>query len=280
MPSATQRALLVVLVAALAAPTGARGAMTSLVSAPEEQPQQQDFRWSGRIADDKWLEIKGVNGDIHATSTSGGEVEVVAVKRAGRRGRVEDVRIQVVPHGDGVTICAVYPAPHDRPENRCEAGDEHNSNVRDNDTSVDFEIRIPRGVNFYGATVNGEVEAEGLPADARVSSVNGDVTVTSAGVVEASTVNGSIVASTGRADPGRLLNFSTVNGSINLTVPSNFRARVRASGLNGSVRSDFPLEHERGRYVGFSAEGEIGDGGRTLRMETVNGSISIRRRDS
>jgi len=128
--------------------------------------------------------------------------------------------------------------------------------------------------------VNGEVMAEGLLSDATVSTVNGDVTVTAAGVVEAATVNGSIRASTDQADPGRTLSFSTVNGSITLNVPHDFRAHVRASGLKGGVSSDFPLRERRGEFVGFSAEGEIGEGGHTLRMETVNGSISIRRSDS
>jgi hypothetical protein len=270
---------LALLAFAPAAPTVAVAAAPSIV-AWERPATQEDFRWSGRIEAGDWITIKGINGDVHAVSTSGDQVEVVAVKREGRRGNAADVRIDVVTHEDGVTICAVYPAPEDHGPNRCEAGEDSNNSVHNNDTSVEFEVRVPRGVNFRGGTVNGEVSAEDLPADATVSSVNGDVEVTAAGVVEASTVNGSIQAATHRADPGRTLHFSTVNGSITLRVPRDFRARVRASGLNGRVNSDFPLEHEHGRYVGFSAEGEIGSGGRTLRMETVNGSIAIRRADS
>ena len=142
---------------------------------------------------------------------------------------------------------------------------------------VEWVVRVPRGVHFLGTTVNGAISASNMPADANVSTVNGAVTVSAAGVVEASTVNGDIDATTGRADAGRDLQFETVNGDIVLRVPANFRARVDAELLNGRIQSDFPLEIHRGRFVGSSAEGEIGRGGRRLHMETVNGNLEIRR---
>lgn len=238
---------------------------------------QDDFRWTGRLAAGQRLEIKGVNGAIHAEPASGSEVEVTAVKRRGREGRLQDVRIERVTHDGGVTICAVYPSRSSRRPNRCTAGDDWEANVQDNDVSVDFRVRVPRGVNFLGSTVNGAVRASGMPADAKVSTVNGGVTVSAAGVVEASTVNGNIEAATGRADPGRDLDFTTVNGNITLTVPAAFRARVRASLLNGDIGGDFPLDINRGRFVGESATGQIGRGGHELHLETVNGNLTIRR---
>lgn len=241
------------------------------------QPPQQDFRWSGTMAAGQRLEIKGVHGAIHAEPAPGSEVVVTAVRRAGRKGRVEDVRIERVAHGNGLTICAIYPSPGGSRPNRCTAGDEWQSNVQDNDVSVEFTVRVPRGVHFLGATVNGAVRAHNLPADATVSTVNGAVAVSAAGVVEASTVNGNIEASTGSANPGRDLDFTTVNGNVTLQVPANFRARVRASLLNGDIGGDFPLDVNRGRFVGESATGQIGAGGHELHLETVNGNIAIRR---
>lgn len=238
---------------------------------------QDDFRWRGPVAAGDWIEIKGVNGGIRAEAADGNEVEVTAVKRRGREGRPEDVRIERVAHDGGVTICAIYPSSRRSRPNRCTAGDEWNSSVDDNDTRVEFVVRVPRGVHFLGATVNGAVEARSMPADATVSTVNGAVSVSAAGVVQASTVNGDVDVSTGRADAGRNLNFSTVNGDITLEVPAGFRARVDAELLNGRIRSDFPLSMSRGEYVGRSAEGEIGGGGRELRLRTVNGDIEIRR---
>lgn len=238
---------------------------------------QDDFRWSGTLRPGQRLEIKGVHGAIRAEPSSSGQVEVTAVKRRGERGRLEDVRIERVAHDGGMTICAVYPSPRSGRPNRCTPGDDWSTNVQGNDVRVEWVVRVPRGVNFLGSTVNGDVSARQLPADAQVSTVNGAVTVSAAGVVEASTVNGDIEASTGRADPGRDLEFTTVNGDIVLRVPAGFRASVDASLLNGDIESDFPLEIERGRHVGARAEGQIGRGGRRLKMETVNGNLEFRR---
>lgn len=243
----------------------------------EQAGTQQDWRWSGAVSTGDWIEIKGVNGDVRAERADGSQVVVTARIREGRRGRAGDVRIQRIETEDGVTICAIYPSRPDRERNRCTAGDEWNSNVHDNDTEVDFVVQVPRGVHFRGATVNGEMEALDMPADAIVSTVNGSVNVTAAGVVEAVTVNGSIEATTGAADPDRNLEFRTVNGSITLSVPRSFEARFRASVLNGNISSDFPVNVNRGRYVGARASGEIGDADRTLRMETINGNIRLRR---
>ncbi|HEV2150627.1 MAG TPA: DUF4097 family beta strand repeat-containing protein [Longimicrobiaceae bacterium] len=237
----------------------------------------QDFRWSGVIPAGQRVEVKGINGAIRAEPSSGREVEVTAVRRAGRRGDVEDVRIETVPHDGGVTICAIYPTPRGQRENRCTPGENWQASNDNNDVSVDFVVRVPRGVHFLGRTVNGAVEAERMPANAFVSTVNGAVRVSAVGVVEASTVNGDIDAATGTANPGRDLEFRTVNGNITLRVPADFRAQVRAKLLNGNVSSDFPITVTRGRFVGAGASGEIGSGGRRLDLETVNGSIRIRR---
>ncbi|MBA3969471.1 MAG: hypothetical protein H0X52_05160, partial [Gemmatimonadetes bacterium] len=64
---------------------------------------QQDFRWSGVVPAGQRVEIKGVFGDVRAEAASGSEVEVSAVRRAGRQGRVEDVRVETVKHEGGVT---------------------------------------------------------------------------------------------------------------------------------------------------------------------------------
>src|SRR2546430_12779216 len=63
------------------------------------------------------------NGDIDAVAGSG-EVEVTAVKHA-HRSDPDEVKIQVVQHEDGVTICAVY--PRDRKSTRLNSSHSQNS---------------------------------------------------------------------------------------------------------------------------------------------------------
>ena len=51
---------------------------------------QGDFQWQGQLTSGQAIEIKGVNGDIRATASSSGQVEVIAVRTA-RRGNPADV---------------------------------------------------------------------------------------------------------------------------------------------------------------------------------------------
>jgi hypothetical protein len=183
------------------------------------------------------------------------------------------VTIEVVEHDEGVTICAVYPGRSG--ENECRPGG-GKMNVRNNDTKVDFTVRVPAGVRFRGHTVNGDVEAEGLEGDVSAHTVNGGIQVSTSGFAEATTVNGSIRAEMGRADWSGDLDFSTVNGSITVLLPSEVNAEVRASTVNGSIETDFPLTVS-GRFSRRRMQGVIGDGGRDLNFETVNGSIRLRR---
>src|SRR6266851_5403712 len=212
--------------------------VAGLALVPRAAPAQGEFHWKGKIAPGKAIEIKGVNGDVRAVAGSG-DVEVTAVKHA-RRSDPDDVKIEVVQHEDGVTICAVYPSDGRR-ENTCDAGDDGHMNVRNNDVTVDFTVRVPAGVRFLAQTVNGE-----------------------------------IVASLGRATWSEALEFRTVNGGITLDLPAGLSTEVRAKTVNGDIQTDFPLM-VTGRLGPRSVRGTIGSGGRRLALETVNGTIRLRK---
>src|ERR1043166_1028194 len=109
---------------------------TGVALTARQAAAQQEFHWKGAIAAGKAIEIKGINGDVRAVAGSG-DVEVTAVKHA-RRSDPDDVKIEVVPHAAGVTICAVSPSDG-RQENSCEAGEGGHMNVRDNDV-VEIEV--------------------------------------------------------------------------------------------------------------------------------------------
>jgi len=237
----------------------------------------QDFRWHGAIPQGSSIEIKGVNGDIRAEPSGSNEVEVVAEKHA-RHDNPDDVRIEVVPHGSDVTICAVYPTKEsDRRPNECAPGKGGRMNVQNNDVTVRFTVRVPAGVTLIGHTVNGNVEATRLNGDVDLNTVNGSITFsTTAGVRAASTVNGSIVGSVGRADWTDTLSMESVNGSITLTLPQALSTEVRASTVNGDITSDFPMIMS-GRIDRRRLHGTIGGGGRMLALDSVNGSITLRR---
>lgn len=235
----------------------------------------KDWVWKGRIARGDAIEIKGVNGDVHAEGISGDEVEVVARLRA-RRSDPASVTIEVVEHEGGVTICAVYPSRSGGRPNECRPGGGGRMNVRKNDVKVEFTVRVPSGVRFIGRTVNGDVDARGIEADAQAYTVNGSVDISTEGVAEATTVNGSITVSMGRSDWKGALDFTTVNGGVTLEMPDDLSCDVSVSTVNGKISSDFPLT-VMGRFSPRHLKGTIGKGGRTLVIKTVNGSVELRR---
>ena len=233
----------------------------------------QDFNWRGSLNQGQSIEIKGVNGDVRAEPSGSNQVEVVAAKSA-RRSDPASVTFAVVPHAGGVTICAVYPSRDGRP-NECAPGKGGRMNTQDNDVTVRFTVRVPAGVSLVGKTVNGEIEATRLNGDVDLSTVNGTIEFSTTGLARASTVNGSIRGSMGRADWRDALEMSTVNGSITLTFPQGLDTDFRASTVNGDINTDFPVATRR--VTRRSLEGTIGGGGRSLSLETVNGSITLKR---
>jgi hypothetical protein len=236
----------------------------------------EDFRWQGRLSAGKAIEVKGINGSIEAATADSDEVSVVARKR-GRRSDLDLVRVEMVEHEGGVTVCALYPPRRSDRPNVCRPGEGTSGGGHSNsEVEVEFEVRVPKGVRFVGRTVNGGVEATGLPDDAEAHTVNGSVRVTAVGEVRATTVNGSIRATLGRADGHEPLSFKTVNGGITVELPGTAAADVHAETVNGGIETDFPLT-VKGKWVGRRLDGTIGAGGRRLELETVNGSITLRK---
>lgn len=233
-----------------------------------------DFRWSARLEPGRILEVKGVNGPVFVERASGDEAVVTALASA-RRSDPDEVRIEVVEHAEGVTLCAVYPTRRGERENYCGPGSSGRMNTERNDTKVEFRVRLPAGVRFSGRTVNGDVEAHGLASDVTLSTVNGDVDVSTSGYAEASTVNGSIEARMGSMDVEEGLTFKTVNGSVTLDLPDDVDADLDARWVNGGLDSDLPLRLN-GRMSRQRAQGVLGRGGPRLSIATVNGSVRIR----
>jgi hypothetical protein len=236
---------------------------------------QERFDWRGRVDRGKAIEIKGINGEITAVAASGNEVRVSAEK-TGRRSDPDDVKIEVVEHDGGVTICAVYPSGRGG-ENECRPGSGGRMNVRDNDVNVDFRVEVPAGVVFVARNVNGGVTATSLQSDVRAWTVNGGIDVRTSGIVQANSVNGAITAAMGGSAWSGTLEFETVNGSIAVEIGGELNAEVRASTVNGGISTDFPLTIQ-GRFGPRRLNGTVGSGGRTLSLTTVNGEIELKKR--
>lgn len=236
---------------------------------------QEEWSWNGQVPAGRTLEIKGVNGGIRAVAAGGSEVRVRATKRA-RRDDPRDVRMVVLEHAGGVTICAVYPHRSDSRPNECAAGTGGRNSVQNNDVSVEWEVQVPRGVNFTARTVNGGIDATGMTGRTIARTVNGGIKLETSGIGEAATVNGGIDATLGRSDWTDEIAFRTTNGSVEVTFTRDLNAQVNAGTVTGNIDTDFPLE-VRGRFLNRRISGTVGSGGRMLTLETTNGNIRLRR---
>ncbi|HET7111936.1 MAG TPA: DUF4097 family beta strand repeat-containing protein [Gemmatimonadales bacterium] len=245
----------------------------AMIAALQGSQQTQDFHWSGTLAAGKTISIRNVNGDVRAVAASGNQVEVTGIKHA-RRSDPASVQIKVEQTDEGAIICVLYP---NQQGNSCEDRRSNGRNNDNNDVSVDFTVHVPSSVLLSAHTVNGDVSAEGLGADAEIGTVNGDASVETNGFAEASSVNGSVDVVMGRADWSGSANYRSVNGPVSVTLPDGASTEVRASTVNGDIDTDFPLT-VRGKFGPRSLRGTIGNGGRTLAIETVNGSINIRKK--
>lgn len=270
------------------------------------QERDRDFNFSDRIAAGAWLRVHSTHGDIRVTRASGDRVEVVGRKSGDD---AADLRITAVRNGDDVTICAVFEGA------QCDAEGIRSSRrwSHDGEGSVDFEVRLPRGVKIRAATGNGEVAVSGATAEVqatsgngavsvassggpvRASSGNGDIDVseaggevtarsgngdirvtTTAGPVTASTGNGSIDARMSSLTGTEDMAFRTGNGDVSVTLPANFEGEIEARLPNGRLESDFPLRVE-GRLDPRRLRATIGGGGRRITITSGSGGAEIRK---
>jgi beta-lactamase regulating signal transducer with metallopeptidase domain len=239
----------------------------------------QETAWRGTLRPGQTLAVHGISGGITASGVRGSTGEVRAERRV-RRGDAAAVRIEAVEHAGGVTVCALWQR---RDGGWATCGPDGLSGQIDGghgiDADVVFTASVPEGVHFVGATVSGDVRAEGIGGNARVTSVSGNVAASAAGHVRATTVSGDVEARMGATDWSGRLSLTSISGNVRVWLPEGAAADVNASSFSGDIRSEFPLEAAR-RRIGSRATGRIGAGGRQLSLQTMSGSVRIHRAGS
>lgn len=223
----------------------------------------KNFHWNGKLAADQTVTVKTINGEIRAEPSSGSEVEVTA-EASGEY--AQEVNFEVRQDSNGVTICETYPH-HDS----CSG---HSSNHNNNDrTRIHYNVRVPAANRFAGRSVNGSVTAMNLDRPVSAKTVNGMVKVSTKSWAEGESVNGSVEVMMGSADWTGTLHIASVNGSIHVGLPANANAEIDVRSVNGSFNSELPVVSQS--FMSRHVQGRVGNGGRELRLETVNGSVRL-----
>jgi hypothetical protein len=143
-----------------------------------------------------------------------------------------------------------------------------------NETRVDYDLRVPSSVALDLHTVNGRIETHGVDGETRAVTVNGKVKIDTPGSseVEAHTVNGGIEARFGKSFQGATL--KTVNGGVIAALPLSASFTGDFSQVNGDIEAAFPL-NIHSRRGSRRVSGEVNGGRYELRITTVNGDIKI-----
>lgn len=275
------------------------------VIAAAQEPSDDLFTWSGRLAAGATFGIRHYNGPIDVRESTTDRVEFRAERRNRRSG---EMSFAVENTSDGVTICGVW-----RGRNACDSDRRGGGDWNEGPPSSRLTVLLPKGVRLHANTGNGDVTVEKASNDVEVRSGNGDVRITlTAGQVDVTTGNGEleidgatgpvrattgngrvyVLTSTGpvtaRTGNGEIdvrmktltgtsdMQFTTGNGSVTVALPSNFNGEIDASTGHGEFRSDFEIRI-LGRLNPRHIRGTIGEGGRRIRMSTGNGRLELRK---
>ncbi len=160
--------------------------------------------------------------------------------------------------------------------------------------SLDLEIQVPTRTNLKLSVVNGsEVVVDAVEGEVEVSNVNGSITLNNiAGAIMAHSINGTVKATLARATPDKAMAFTSLNGIVDVTLPSSMKANLKLRSDRGDVFTDFDVQtrpatptagdnqRRGGKFridVNRAIYGTINGGGPEVELRTFNGSVYVRK---
>jgi len=235
---------------------------------------QETWTRSYKLAPGSRLELINTNGKISAEPAEGDSVEVSGIRTAkASSDEAAKELLAKIEMREEVGATSV----------RIEVRTPRLSGMSGH--QVEWTIKVPRGVNVDLRTVNGGVRLTGLQGDIAAKTTNGGVS--GKGIVsqnvQATAVNGGIEIEFGAplAADGKV-EFETVNGAVEIGLPSESKATISARCVNGGVRvteldvkkdNEGASERESKRRL----DGTLNGGGARVTLSTVNGGVTVRK---
>lgn len=239
----------------------------------------QDFQKSYQLGTGGSISIRNVSGNIVVSGYDGEGVTVAAFKEGRDRDKVE---VEDLSSPNRIELRARYP---------------QNCNC---DVSLRFEVRVPRSSNYnFGnlSAASGNIEVAGVKGQIGIRTASGDIMVKDVagtinasaasgdvrvrdivGEVNARSASGNVDVEITRLEGAQEMKFSAASGDVHVKLPANLDAEVEMSSINGSVKTDFPIEvRQRAHGPGSHASGRLGAGARRLRISSASGNVSLMR---
>ena len=281
-----QRISLVILTAAMALSAASRHDY----KLEEHEPVRHTF--SG----DKTLDVDLINGSMTIIGDGGNTMRVEGervIHAANAEQMARAKKDDVLDINEKGGVAQLYENGPFRNNNSSHSSDDHgfhDTSDREYEVEWNVTVHVPHDSALHLRTVNGGVTTQDTSGAYDVRSVNGAIAMTNlAGSGSISAVNGTNTISF-RENPKADSSFTSVNGKIDLTFQPNLSADFSLRTVNGGMFTDFEAtalassggtaSKDNGRYV-YKNRGEsrirVGSGGPQIKVETVNGSVQIRK---
>ena len=229
-----------------------------------------------KVADKGRFELINVNGRITAEPADGAELVVEgkrSVKARSDEGAKELLsKLEIREEVSDATVRVESRPP------RLSGFSSH---------QIEWTIKVPKGVIVDLRTTNGGVRLNNLSNEIHAKTTNGGVKGLNiiATVIEASAVNGGVEITLGAPlDTTASIEMETVNGGVELYLPSDSKATIAARCVNGGVqvenleisREEQQSDFDKRRRL----NGTMNGGGAKVNLSTTNGGVRIVRSDS
>jgi hypothetical protein len=244
------------------------------------------------------LAIYNINGFIKVEGYSGDKVvleidkSITAKNNQDLETGKKEFQLQIEQQGD--SIIAYIAEPFDsRPRQNRRNNRWNNDRDVDYDFVLNFTVKVPNRMNLVVSTVNGgNVTVKDVEGALKARNVNGAIALTNVkGTTDAHTINGNVDIDY-IANPPENSSYYTLNGDIKVSYPANLSADLQFKTFQGKFFTDFPntevLPVQAVKTTQQTGNGtvyklnkntaiRIGNGGKTFKFETFNGSIYIKK---
>jgi Putative adhesin len=227
----------------------------------------EEFHQTYALTPDGRIELDNINGPVHISSWDQNQVKVDAVKYADTKERLDEAKIEIDARNDSISIRTKYP----------DHNQSWNWGSHNNPASVEYTLTVPRTARLDEIKlINGSLDVTGMSGEVNASCINGRLEAHDlSGRARLSTINGRLDARFGQL-ANNSVELNSVNGSVELTIPSDSKAELEADTVSGGINNDFGLHVNHHNFVGHDLRGELGSGGAHISLKNVNGRIEIR----
>jgi beta-lactamase regulating signal transducer with metallopeptidase domain len=241
----------------LATPAG-RGPSTSIDRTATASPSPDragEVVWTGELDAGDWLRVRNLTGPIQVRRVAG---STGVIRASLSPAAPSDLTFEATLQDDGVTVCALSPGG-----GRCDAEGYtwFGAPLEMGEAGIELTVDLPSGVSVLAATFEGDLDLDGVDADAEARTGGGAI---AARIVEPAGP---------RSD--RTLDLHTGDGPVRVALPTGFGGTLEARLSNGRVVSEPPLA--RGGISEHGLEFSLGRGDDRLRVSSGDGDLVLSR---